>query len=142
MRAVIAALAALWLVGCASILEYKTAAVQGDPKLLVEQVLMEQPRKFHPDYVNVTDLFVEYGGATYSKDPPTGIGHSVSRKDVKRMYYKSIAENRLFAKGRWFMVRSVNAQGTLIGEAWSDDKDKAVQYISALEELKRRAESE
>jgi outer membrane PBP1 activator LpoA protein len=140
MRALAVILVVMALAGCGTpMTEYQPVTVAGDPKAIVEQVLMEQPRKFHPDYVRVTDEYVEYGGAAYSKDPPIGIGHSVSRKDVTRMYFKSIAENRLFAKGRWWMVRSVNDKGTLIGEAWTDDQDKAVKYISALEELRRKA---
>jgi hypothetical protein len=61
------------------------------------------------------------------------IGSDKARKDVRRMYYTSIAENRLFSMG------GVKSQGTLIGEAWTDSRDTAVRYISALEQLRAGA---
>jgi hypothetical protein len=142
MKAIYGALLVVVLAGCSTAMEYKTVAVTGDPKKVIERVLMEQPRKYHPDYVSVTDDYVEYGGVTYSKAATAGLGPDVTRRDVKRMYWKSITENRLFSRGRWWLVKSANAQGRLIGEAWVGDEASAVQYISALDAMKKSQPAE
>jgi hypothetical protein len=78
-------------------------------------------------------------GASRTKEQLTGT--KVARRDGRRMYYTSIAESRLYSKGRWWWIKTVNTQGTLIGEAWTDNRATAIQYISALEALREKAQN-
>jgi hypothetical protein len=135
MKRVLAALALL-LTGCAHQDTYTTDAVVGDPKELIEHVLTAQPRRYRPTDVEVTDKYMQYSGNTYSKGPALGVGHSVEKQDVVRVYYVDIAENRLYSKGRWWIVHTVNKQGSRIATIWSDDREAAVRYISALETMR------
>lgn len=128
----------LVLSGCAAkqYTDYEPLPSPIDPKGTIERVLTEQPKKFRPEAVDVQDEYVEYSNGSTSKGSVWVPGSGTKRVDVVRVYYTSIAENRLYKKGRWWNVRSVNKQGTLLGIAWTDDLMWARKYMAALDAMR------
>jgi hypothetical protein len=126
----------LLLAGCAHRVEYTSLTPPANPKKVIEQVLTEQPQKYRPESVDVQDEFVQYGDGSFGK--VSDFGNTRSRHNVVRLYYRSITENRLYQKGRWWIVQSRNNQGTLLATAWSDSEEHAKAYIAALDTMKSR----
>lgn len=135
----------LTLAACAYVpADYKAGTVQGDPKKVVERVLYEQPESKRPDYVRITDTYVEFGEGTTGSSVDIGIGyrHS-SRKDVTRVYYSSMAEakllNRVSMKGHWYVVEPRSAQGRTLAQVYVDGREDAEKLVDALMALKEKA---
>lgn len=128
----------LVLSGCAAkqYTAYEALPPPTDPKGTIERVLTEQPKKFRPESVDVQDEYVEYSNGITAKGSVWVSGSGSKREDVVRLYYSSIAENRLYQKGRWWHVRSVNKQGSLIGIVWTDDLMWARKYMAALDAMR------
>ncbi len=144
MRA-IALLPALMLAACAYVpADYKAGTVQGDPKKIVERVLYEQPESKRPDYVRVTDSYVEFGEGVSGTSIDIGVGYShSSRKDVTRVYYRSMAEakllNRVSMKGHWYVVEPRTANGRTLAQVYVDERQDAEKLVDALMALKGAA---
>ncbi|SOY43814.1 hypothetical protein [Cupriavidus taiwanensis] len=142
---VIALIPALMLAACAYVpADYKAGLVNGDPKKIVERVLYEQPESKRPDYVRVTDAYVEFGEGVSGSSFDTGVGTVSSyRKDVTRVYYRSMAEakllNRVSMKGHWYVVEPRSAQGRTLAQVYVDERQDAEKLVDALMALKALA---
>jgi hypothetical protein len=128
---------ALVLAACATRRDYTLVSAPADSRGVIERTLTQQPRKYRPEFVEVKNDYVEYGDGSSGKLADNGSIRS--RHNVVRVYYDSVARNDLYQKGRWWIVRSFNAQGSLLASVWSDSEDQAVLYISALEAMKGKA---
>ncbi|AOB30404.1 hypothetical protein AKI39_06375 [Bordetella sp. H567] len=138
MHKFLTALLVLFLAGCSSMEPYTAPPPPADPLAVVERYLNEQPERQRPESVRVTNEYFEVADATWTKHG-AWFGRDAAKQKVVRVYYSSIGKNYLFSKGRWWYVRSRTPEGTLMYDAWSDNKDAALRYLSALEELKRPA---
>jgi hypothetical protein len=146
MKAVLsAALSALTLAACVYVpSEYRAGPVHGDPKKIVERVMYEQPESKRPEYVDVTDDYVEFGAGSKgsSRETLTGFSHS-SKKDVTRVYYRTMVEAKLLdrasLKGHWYIVEPRTAQGRKLADVYVDDRKDAENFIDALMALRTAA---
>lgn len=140
MKALLAAMLTVLLTACASkIVSYTPVPAPANPLAVIEQVLSEQPQKFRPEGVRATDTYVEFGDGVIAQQSAWNPARAKAKQVTVRLYYASIAENRLRERGRWWIVQSINKQGSLLASAWTDDKDAALRYIAALEAMRDRA---
>jgi hypothetical protein len=143
MKAVLSvALSALALTACVYVpTEYKAGPVQGDPKKIVERVMYEQPGNKRPEYVDVTDDYVEFGAGSKgsSRETLTGFNHS-SKKDVTRLYYRTMADVKLLdrasLKGHWYIVEPRTGQGRKLADVYVENQKDAESFVDALIALK------
>jgi hypothetical protein len=143
MKAVLSvALSALALTACVYVpTEYKAGPVQGDPKKIVERLMYEQPGSKRPEYVDVTDDYVEFGAGSKgsSRETLTGFNHS-SKKDVTRLYYRTMADVKLLdrasLKGHWYIVEPRTGQGRKLADVYVENQKDAESFVDALIALK------
>ncbi|REE19481.1 hypothetical protein B0G71_2578 [Paraburkholderia sp. BL27I4N3] len=136
------ALPALALTACVYVpADYTAGPVHGDPKKIVERIMYEQPESKRPEYVEVTDDYVEYGAGSKgsSRETLTGYNHS-SKKDVTRLYYRTMVEAKLLdrasLKGHWYIVEPRTAQGRKLADVYVSDRKDAENFIDALMALR------
>lgn len=153
MNKIYAGLLALLLAGCASKapMAYDPVPPPSDPAALIERVIAEQPAKFRPENVQAGPDYVEYGMGTISRGSGIGVlspggliaGDNVTRtkSNNTRLYYASVAENRLYNRGRWWIVQSRSKGGSLLAYVYVDNKDTALEYIAALVAMKARQQA-
>ena len=140
MKAILAAMLTVLLTACASkIVSYTPVPAPADPLAVIEQVLSEQPQKYRPESVKATGTYVEFGDGVIAEQSAWNPARARAKQTTVRLYYTSIGENRLRERGRWWIVQSLNKQGSLLASAWTDDKDAALRYIAALEAMRDRA---
>jgi hypothetical protein len=118
--------------------DYTLPPPPANPLAFVERFVMEQPEKQRPQSVHATAEYLEYGDATWYKKGEWA-GRDSAKQKVVRIYYASIGENYLYSKRRWWIVRTRNKQGSLLADIWTDDKEAALEYMAALEELRKDA---
>lgn len=141
MKAIFAAMLTVLLTACASkIVSYTPVPAPANPLAVIEQVLIEQPQKYRPEGVRATETYVEFEDGVIAQQSAWNPARAKAKQTTTRLYYTSIAENRLRERGRWWIVQSINKQGSLLASAWTDDKDAALRYIAALEAMRDRAE--
>jgi hypothetical protein len=146
MKAVLSiALSALALSGCVYVpVDYTAGPVHGDPKKIVERVMFEQPESKRPEYVEVTDAYVEFGAGSKgsSRETLVGANHSF-KKDVTRVYYRTMVEakllDRVSLKGHRYIVEPRTAQGRTLTYVYVDDRKDAESFVDALMALKAAA---
>lgn len=106
--------------------------------------MYEQPESKRPDYVRVTDSYVEFGEGVSGTSVDIGVGYShSSRKDVTRVYYRTMAEakllNRVSMKGHWYVVEPRAANGRTLAQVYVDERPDAEKLVDALMALKAAA---
>jgi hypothetical protein len=137
MKAILAAMLTVLLTACASkIVSYTPVPAPADPLAVIEQVLSEQPQKYRPENVRATGTYVEFGDGVIAQQSAWNPNKAKAKQTTVRLYYSSIAENRLRERGRWWIVQSLNKQGSLLATAWTDDRDAALRYIAALDAMR------
>ena len=155
-------LPALLLTACVYVpAEYTAGPVHGDPKKIVERVIFEQPESKRPQYVEVHADYLEFGQGTSGTSHNTPVCGSVGaamltgglscmihhgqdedkdRRDVTRVYYRTMAEakllNRVSAKGHWYVVEPRSTQGRTLAQVYVDDQKDAESFVDALMALK------
>jgi hypothetical protein len=136
------ALSSLALAACVYVpADYTAGPVHGDPKKIVERIMYEQPESKRPEYVEVTDAYVEFGAGSKgsSRETLTGFNHS-SKKDVTRVYYRTMVEAKLLdrasLKGHWYIVEPRTAQGRKLADVYVADRQGAENFIDALMALR------
>jgi hypothetical protein len=133
---------ALLLTACVYVpSDYTAGPVHGDPKKIVERVMYEQPESKRPEYVDVTDDYVEFGAGSKgsSRETLTGFSHS-AKKDVTRVYYQTMVEAKLLdrasLKGHWYIVEPRAVQGRKLADVYVADRKDAENLIDALMALR------
>lgn len=134
MRKWIAALAFV-LGGCAAQIPYTANTPVSNPESLIEQALMEQERDRRPDFVHTTHEYVEFGQDTATTTNQITLKQT-SRHHVTRMYWRSIADTKLFSKRGNYIVQFRNAQGVLLAMVVTYDPETARRLIDAVETMK------
>jgi hypothetical protein len=142
------ALPTLTLAACVYVpSNYTAGPVQGDPKKIVERIMYEQPESKRPEYVEVTDEYVEFGAGNKgsSRETLTGYSHS-SKKDVTRLYYRTMVDAKLLdrasLRGHWYIVEPRTAQGRKLADVYVEDQKDAESFIDALMALKATTSAE
>lgn len=141
MRALII-ISALLLSACAATrIDYQPNPTLSNPAAIVERVLYEQPDSKRPESVNVTDTYVEYGTGLKTVSTPSGMGSTTSTSLLKgvRIYYRSVAETRLYRKNRWYVVEPRSAAGRTLAQVYVEDESTAKRLMDALATLKDKA---
>jgi hypothetical protein len=142
------ALPTLTLAACVYVpSNYTAGPVHGDPKKIVERIMYEQPESKRPEYVEVTDEYVEFGAGNKgsSRETLTGYSHS-SKKDVTRLYYRTMVDAKLLdrasLRGHWYIVEPRTAQGRKLADVYVEDQKDAESFIDALMALKATTSAE
>jgi hypothetical protein len=127
----------LVLAACSTPVPYTPAQISQNPRKIVERVLSEQPTLETPEIVRVTDDFFEYTDGTVVEGS-RWTGSQTTRTTTARVFFKSIAEIRLYQKrGVWYAVPE-SRQGqelTIVSVNESDAK----QFIDAVSLLRKQA---
>ncbi len=146
----LALLVLFFLQGCATEIQHiKQSEMSGDSAVkIIEQVIMEQPSKFRPEFVTVTSDYVGIGSGLITKGlyyaPPSDYSdismstHS-TRSINKRIYFNSIGAIKLFEKREWFIVQVFSKEGYKYGQVYTRSKTKAMRFIDAINHFKANA---
>lgn len=126
---------ALALGGCASQVPYTAHTPVSNPQSVIEQALMEQESDRRPDFVHTTNEYVEFGQDTATTTNAITLKQS-SHHHVTRMYWRSIADTKLFSKRGNYIVQFRSAQGVLLAMVVSYDPETARRLIDAVETMK------
>jgi len=142
----------LIILSCASQVEYthKSDITREESLKIIEQVVYEQPQKYRPEYVQITDEYIGYGSGTVSRHSGSNVGVHVTN-DVsvakskgksktkyisKRVYFNSIGKVNLFKKRKWFSVQIISTDGYQLDQIFTRNETKARRLIDAIYFLK------
>lgn len=129
-------IAALLLAGCAA--QEVPYTARGDtrhPESVIEQVLMEQEEDRRPDYVRTTAEYVEYGrGATAKYNEFSE--KTTTRRNVTRLYFRSVATEKVYTKRKAVIVQFRSTQGTLLATVVTDSLESGQRLVDAVETMK------
>ncbi|MFM0499081.1 hypothetical protein [Paraburkholderia caffeinilytica] len=133
-----ALLVALALTGCVSQeVAYTPRGDARNPEAVIEQVLMEQDEDRRPDYVRTTREYVEYGrGATTKFNEFTD--KTTAHRNVTRLYFRSVATEKVYTKRNNVIVQFRNSAGTLLAQVVTDNLDSGRRLVDAVETMKGR----
>jgi hypothetical protein len=129
-------IAALLLTGCAAqVVPHVARTDVQNPKSVVEEALMSQEEDRRPVSVKTTDEYVEYGGET-----TTTVNAIVLKKHdhqkVTRMYWRAVADSKVYTKRGNVVVQFRNAQGTLLSQVVMDSVPAGERLVDAVGTLK------
>ncbi|QUM76714.1 sensor protein [Moritella sp. 24] len=149
-------LLSIFLAGCTAtqiqyspnMIKNKDLAVQ-----IIEQVVMEQPLKFRPESVFVTDSYLAFGDGvsgketTLSNDQSFGSSSSISLSSSKvnaknitsRFYFNSMAELELFKKRDWYVIQLKNDEHRVVKRFYTRSLKKAESLIDSISFFASRA---
>lgn len=96
---------------------------------------MEQDADRRPDYVRTTKEYVEYGlGSTAKFNEFTST--TTANRHVTRLYFRSIATEKVYTKRKSVIVQFRNDKGTLLAQVVTDDLEKGQRLVDAVETMK------
>lgn len=116
-------------------------ANKNDAQRIIEQVTMEQPTKYRPQNVLVTDDYIAFdegytgktvGSATAINN--TAVGYAVTKgKNVgSRLYFNSLGVPTLYKKRGWFVVQLVDSNDQILKRLYTRDEAKAEALIDSV----------
>lgn len=137
--ALLAALfAGLVLAACSTAVPYTPAPLSQNPRKVLERVLSEQPLIETPEVVRVTEDYFEYTNGTVTEGS-RWTRSQTTRTTTARVFYKTIAEIRLYQKrGTWYVVPESKQGAELTIISVSNEAD-AKQFVDALTLLRMQA---
>lgn len=112
----------------------------------IEQVFYEQPAKYRPESIVVTDDYLGLSSGTVVETKGVGLARGLSNNllvgigssksyvnNIKeRIYFNSIGEISLFQKRSWFIIQVRHSDGRIFHNIYTKDKSKAVNFISSI----------
>ena len=122
---------------------------------IIEQVILEQPKKYRPDSVAITDRFLEVnrGFVTQNSGASVGFfghrsfftsGHLSSRGKTKeiieRAYFSSIDHISLGTRDEWYVVEIHLKTKVDFKKIYSRSQTKAQRLVDALEHFKNKGQ--
>lgn len=142
-------LSAFLLAGCtATQIPYspETVTSKEDSERIIEQVIMEQPAKYRPESVLITDDYLAFGegyseksvgmasGTKLGSSAVIGVGSSRTKgKEINsRLYFNSLGVPLLYAKRSWYIIQVVDNHDAVLKRYYTRDKHKAESFIDAL----------
>lgn len=132
---------ALLLAACATRVDYQASTVS-NPQAVVQRILYEQPGKRRPELVQVTDRYMEYGRGVKTVPTPgtsTEADTTTTIRKGTRIYYRSIAETRIYQKSSLFVVEPRTSANRPLAQILVVDEESAKRMADALATLKSQA---
>ena len=143
-------LATVILSGCSASkhLEYSPEQVESKEHAarVIEQVIMQQPKKYRPEGVYVTDEYIALGEGYSSEGVGVGtasaiggnsaIGVSVTNTKTKginsRLYFNSLGPSKLWIRRGWYLIDVQDKTPRRIKQFLTRDKDSAEAFIDSV----------
>ncbi len=139
----------LLITGCsATKLAYSPEAVEtrNDAVRIIEQVVMEQPTKYRPGSVLVTDDYIAFDEGFETRTSGFGVGNTVGNSAViatgtsksvskamgSRIYFNSISTPDLYEKRGWYIVDVIDSNQRRLKRIYTRDEGKAEAFIDSL----------
>jgi len=139
----------LFLIGCKAVpvvYEPSTLTNQKLASQIIEQVIMEQPKKHRSTEMLIDDEFIvfgeglEYKGKTSSVNLPTSDISSVSiasetgtvKNVSERIYFNSLMRIELFHKRDWYIIQLISDEEYIVKRFYTRNKIKAEKFIDAM----------
>lgn len=134
------------LFGCAAqrlSYEPKTVKSFNEAVFVIEQVFYEQPQRYRPDGVVVSNSYLGIslgsGSVSTGAGVVTGSNNAISNASTlesaninNRIYYNSIGDIFLFKKRDWFIVQIIRKDGTHFRSIYTREKHKAEALVDSL----------
>ena len=113
---------------------------------IIEQVIMEQPKKHRPVNMIVNEKYIafgqgfEYNGKASSSNISTSNNSSItvgskkgSLKQVReRIYFNSLVRSELLQKRDWYIVQLIGENELFVKRFYTRKKQKAEKFIDAI----------
>jgi len=142
-------LLSIFLAGCtATQIQYSPSMVtnKGLAVEIIEQVVMEQPLKFRPESVFVTDAYLAFGDGVSGKGTSLSNGQSFGRSSsislsssrfnsksiTSRFYFNSLAELELFKKRDWYVIQLKNDENRVVKRFYTRSLKKSESFIDSI----------
>jgi hypothetical protein len=130
-----------------------TTYTNENAKLVIEQVLMEQPLQYVPSAVIFSEgnFELNLGIQTRTEGNSGGIfvinglfigsnsNTSKSKKIKKRIYYNSIIESKIYTHGSWHIVQLIDTESKKMHKFYCRNELKAKRFSDALMSLKHNS---
>lgn len=141
---------ALFIGGCAisKPVDYSPEPVESKEQAasIIEQVVMQQPLKYRPEGVYVTDEYIAMGEGYSSKGVGLGsataigsngaIGLGVSKSTTKgistRLYFNSLGPSKLWIKRDWYLIDVQDKTPRRVKQFLTRDKKSAEAFIDSI----------
>lgn len=150
-------LSILLLTGCsATQISYSPEPVSDreDAVRIIEQVVMEQPAKYRPGSVLVTDDYIAFDEGFETRTSGFGVGNaigkntaiatgtsrSVSKAIGGRIYFNSVAVPNLYKKRDWYVVDVLDSKSRRLKRIYTLDEKKAEAFIDSFSYFADHAE--
>lgn len=110
---------------------------------VIEQVVMEQPTKFRPEGLVVTDSYLGLSEGYNSKVVAVGnysdasnlavLSANVKLSDINsRYYFNSISALELYSKRDWFIIQLKNDEKRVVKRFYTRSLEKAQRFIDSM----------
>jgi len=137
------------LIGCsATQIPYTKETIKNSESAykIIEQVIYEQPTKYRPEELFLTDTYIGYSNGSVNRSSSytstveispnsslsTGLSKSTSKNIKTRIYFNSLNPPKLYKKRSWYVIQLRNRPGHLLKNVYTRDKNKAIKFINAL----------
>ena len=130
------------LIGCAATQLQYTPMATDDPskdKMIIEQVLQEQPSEYVPDVIEITDNYLKWQKEVIRRSRLTGGVTTVP--GVKVVYFNSIGKIELYQKTKWYIVLVYDDNQVRRCRVLTRDEHKAQKFMDAIYSMKMRADT-
>ncbi|EJG0692429.1 sensor protein [Vibrio parahaemolyticus] len=114
---------------------------------VIEQVIMEQPKKFRPEGLVVTSSYIGLSEGQNSK--AVAISHyndssnllisssNIRLSDINsRYYFNSIMALELYSKRDWFIIQLKNDEQRVVKRFYTRSLEKAQRFIDSINHMK------
>lgn len=139
-----------YLSACSSVLHPYTPtpeASQKNSRMIIEQIVMEQPRKLRPQSILINNeyLGLDYGVATNTKgfaiasaplnNMAIGVGNKTTTTKFtgERIYFSSISALKIYKKGSRHFVLIQGGNDRVLKRIYMDSLKKAKRFNDALQ---------
>jgi len=139
----------LFLFGCtATLLQHTPNPVESKvlATQIIEQVVAEQPLKYRPEGMLITDEYLAFGDGTISKGRGVasstlisntsaisiGVTKTKSKHVTSTLYFNSLDGMELFHKRDWYIIQLRNDENNIVKRFYTRSRKKADRFIDAM----------
>lgn len=139
----------LFLTGCKAVpVVYEPNSLDNEKlaSQIIEQVIMEQPKKYRPEGMLINEQYIvfgegfEYKGKAAAANISTSDSSSISigsengslKEISERIYFNSLIRSELFHKRDWYIIQLISEDEHIIKRFYTRNKNKAEKFIDAI----------
>ena len=125
------------LLGCATPIPYTPKASKSfsENQNVIKRILSEQPVKFAPNNIIITNEYIQINKITYKRSFHTyGI---TTLPELTTIYFSSIGESKIYHKGKYFIVMIYDTNKNFRYKVFTPSEEDARQFVDAVYSLKK-----